>query len=154
MKQISSFHPFINRRNTQTLCAVVIATLVLTLGCGKKEAQPSQTSSTATSADNTGPLRLILKISPDHPSMTKPITFSLHITDEQGQPVSDAQVNGGLTMKLMDMGVTKLTFVPKGNGDYEASVKGLDMSGPWNLAVDATQGGKHVKKDLDVTVFD
>lgn len=86
--------------------------------------------------------------------MTKAITFSLHIVDEQGQPVSDAQVKGSLTMKLMDMGETKLAFTPKGNGDYEASAKSLDMSGPYSLAVDATEGSKHVKKNLDVTVFD
>jgi hypothetical protein len=149
-----SFVPLIKRNILAPFfCGLLAATLVLMLACGKKESQPSQTSSASTS-DAAGPLRIGLKISPEHPSMTKPITFSLHVTDEQGQPVSDAQVNGGLTMKLMDMGATKLAFVPKGNGNYEASVKSVDMSGPWNLAVDATQGGKHVKKDLDVTVFD
>jgi len=45
-----------------------------------------------------------LKISPDHPSMTKPMTLQLHIADEHGQPVNDAQVSGSLTMKVMDMG--------------------------------------------------
>ena len=64
-----------------------------------------------------------LKISPDHPSMTKPITFTIHLADERGQPVNDAQVSGALTMKVMDMGTTQLKFSPKGNGDYEASMK-------------------------------
>ncbi len=86
------------------------------------------------------PLQMTLKIAPDHPSMTKPMTFTLHITDDHGQPVNDATVNGALTMKLMDMGTTKLAFSPKGNGDYEASMKGADMSGPWNLAIDVAQG--------------
>lgn len=100
------------------------------------------------------PLQMTLKIAPDHPSMTKPMTFTLHLTDDHGQPVNDATVNGALTMKLMDMGTTKLAFSPKGNGDYEALVKGVDMSGPWNLAIDVAQGSAHAKKDFDVTVGD
>ncbi len=97
---------------------------------------------------------MTLKIVPDHPSMTKPMTFTLHITYDHGQPVNDATVNGALTMKVMDMGTTKLAFSPKGNGDYEASVNGVDMSGPWNLAIDVAEGTTHVKKDFGVTVSD
>ena len=100
------------------------------------------------------PLQMTLRIVPDHPSMPKPMTFMLHLTDDHGQPVNDAAVNGALTMKLMDMGTTKLAFSPKGNGDYEASVKGVDMSGPWNLAIDVSQGGVHAKQDFEVTVSD
>jgi len=97
---------------------------------------------------------MTLNISPDHPSMTKPMTFTLHITDDHAQPVNDATVNAALTMKVMDMGTTKLTFSPRGNGDYEASVKGVDMSGPWNLAVDVAHAGADAKKDFDVTISD
>ena len=124
-------------------------------GCNRKTSEQPQSPRTAASpADATSPWRMELKISPDHPSMTKPMSFSVHISDEHGQPVNDAHVTGALTMKLMDMGATKLTFTPKGSGDYQASVKGADMSGPWNLAVDATQGGTQVKKDFEVTVGD
>lgn len=100
------------------------------------------------------PLQMTLKIAPDHPIMTKPMTLTLHITDDHGQPVNDATVNGALTMKLMDMGTTKVAFSPKGNGDYEASMKGVDMSGPWGLAIDVAQGTTHAKKDFDVTISD
>ena len=86
--------------------------------------------------------------------MTKSITFTVHAADPKGQPVNDANVAGDLTMKLMDMGTTKLTFTPKGNGDYEAQMKGVDMSGPWALAVDAKQGSTDVKQTFDVNVFD
>ena len=55
------------------------------------------------------PLQMTLKIAPDHPTMTKPMTSTLHITDDHGQPVNDATVNGALTMKLMDMG-----WLPRG----------------------------------------
>ncbi|MGB8887231.1 MAG: FixH family protein [Candidatus Korobacteraceae bacterium] len=108
----------------------------------------------ANSADSASPWRIELKISPDHPSMTKPMTFKLHIADERGQPVNDAQVSGALTMKVMDMGTTQVKFSSKGNGDYEASIKSMDMSGPWNLAVDIANGSVHAKKNFDVTVFD
>ena len=86
--------------------------------------------------------------------MVKPMTFTLHITDDQAQPINAAEVNGALTMKLMDMGTTQLKFAPKGNGDYEAAMKSMDMSGPWNLAVDASQGTVHAKKSFEFTVYD
>ena len=128
-----------------TLLAFMIALLALA-ACQKKQG----TGSVATA----GPWRLELKTIPDRPSMTKTMTFTLHITDDHGQPVSDATVHGALTMKLMDMGATAVNFAAKGNGDYEAPVKGVDMSGPWNLAVDVAQGAEHAKKDFDVTVGD
>lgn len=99
-------------------------------------------------------LHMNLTTTPDHPRMSQPITLQLHITDAQGQPVSDAQVNGTLTMKLMDMGTTQLKFSPKSNGDYEASLKGVDMSGPWNLAVSAAQGSTKTQQNFDVNIFD
>jgi len=86
--------------------------------------------------------------------MTKPITLRVHVANPQGQPVADAQVSGELTMKVMDMGTTKLNFAPTGNGEYEAQVKSLDMSGPWSLAVDAKQGSAEAKQTFDVNVFD
>jgi nitrogen fixation protein FixH len=137
------------------LCSAVAVSLALTLCCSKQAGeQPVAQSQAAASADSASPWRLELKISPDHPSMTKPMTFQIHLADERGQPVNDAQVSGALTMKVMDMGTTALKFSPKGNGDYEASTKGMDMSGPWNLAVDVANGSAHAKKNFDVTVFD
>jgi hypothetical protein len=139
------------------LYAAVAAGLALMLGCGKKAAEQaagSQAAASPSPVDSVGPFRLQLKISPDHPSMTKPVTFLLHVADERGQAVNGAQVSGSLTMKLMDMGATPLQFSPQGNGDYEASMKDLDMSGPWNLAVDVGNGTGHAKKNFDVTVFD
>ncbi len=144
-------------RHRILLYAVLAVSIVFMLGCGKKAAEPApQSSQTAasSSAESASAWHMALKIVPDHPSMTKPITFQLHIADQRGQPVNDAQVNGALTMKVMDMGTTALKFSPRGNGDYEASMKGVDMSGPWGLAVDAAQGSTHAKQSFDVTVFD
>jgi nitrogen fixation protein FixH len=108
----------------------------------------------ARSSSTAAPLRLDLTVSPEHASMTKPITFDVHVDDLKGHAVNDARVSGTLTMKLMDMGATQLTFEPKGSGNYQASVKGLDMSGPWDLTVSATHGGDNVKQSFDVTVGD
>jgi nitrogen fixation protein FixH len=145
----------VSHRRRVLFFAVVLISLAMIVGCSQKERPPQAQAGVASkSADNAGPWRLELKISPEHPSMTKPMALALHITDEHGQPVNDAKVNGSLSMKLMDMGVLAVKFDPKGSGDYEALMKSVDMSGPWNLAVEATQGGKHMKKNFDVNVFD
>ncbi len=95
-----------------------------------------------------------LKVSPDHPRMVKPLALKLHITDDHAQPVTGAEVNGALTMKDMGMGTTQVKFVPKGNGDYEAAMPSMDMSGLWSLAVDASQGPVHATKSFEFTVYD
>lgn len=86
--------------------------------------------------------------------MNKPMTFQVHVTDADGTPVSDADVNGALTMKLMDMGATQLKFTSKGNGNYQATVRSVDMSGPWSVAVNARHGGATAQQNFDVNVFD
>jgi hypothetical protein len=106
------------------------------------------------SACNKNSFRIDLTISPNPPRMIKPVTFTLHLTGANGQPVINAHVTGTLTMKSMDMGKTELRFTPKGNGDYEASTREMDMSGDWNLAVDAALGLSHTKKTFDFTVGD
>ena len=99
-------------------------------------------------------LHIDLAISPNPPRMIKPVTLTLRITDANGQAVTNADVTGTLTMKAMDMGKTELKFAPAGNGNYEASTKEMDMSGEWNLAVDAAQGAAHTRKVFDFTVGD
>lgn len=86
--------------------------------------------------------------------MIKPVSFTVHIVDGAGRTVDTAQVRGTLTMKVMDMGKNELQLQPKGNGDYEGTVKELDMSGPWELAVDAVQDGFHAQKAFEITIYD
>lgn len=122
------------------LISAFIFTLAQMPGCSKKAAGSA--------------LHLDLAVSPERPSMNKPMTFQVQVTGSDGHPVSDAEVNGALTMKLMDMGATQLKFAPKGNGAYEASVKSLDMSGPWSMAVNAKRGDASAKQSFDVNIFD
>jgi nitrogen fixation protein FixH len=137
-------------------CAIFAAILACTLSCSQNATAPEKQQQTAASpaSGEAGPWHMDLKVSPDHPRMVKPLTFTLHITDDHAQPVTGAEVNGALAMKEMDMGTTQVKFAPKGNGDYEAAMKSMDMSGPWNLAVDASQGPVHAKKSFAITVYD
>ncbi|HEY5174793.1 MAG TPA: FixH family protein [Terriglobales bacterium] len=136
-------------------CALLTVSLAFTLGCSQNASAPeAQQAASSPAPGDTSPWHMELKVSPEHPSMAKSMTFTLHITDEHAPPVNAAEVNGALTMKLMDMGTTQVKFTPKGNGDYEASMKSMDMSGAWNLSVDASQGPVHAKKSFEFTVYD
>jgi nitrogen fixation protein FixH len=128
--------------------------LAFALGCSQKTSAPEKQKATSATSSEAGPWHMELKISPDHPRMIRPLTFRLHITDEHAQPVNGAEVNGALTMKDMDMGATQIKFAPNGNGDYEASMKNMDMSGAWILVVNASQGPVHAKKSFEFTVYD
>jgi hypothetical protein len=134
-----------------------VAALLLSAACRKKEQpppKPKEDAPAASTADAPSPWHIELKIAPDHPSMTKPVTFIVHIVDGNGRPVDHAQVSGSLTTKMMDMGTTKVPLASKGNGDYEGSLKSMDMSGPWNQAVDASLGSFHALKDFQIVIYD
>ena len=130
----------------------VIAFAVVTFAAGCSQKTPP-TPATASDASTIG-WKLNLQVAPDHPRMVPPATYSVHITDTAGKPVENPQVTGSLNMTLMDMGKTTVKFEPKGNGDYEATVQSFDMSGPWELTVDAAQGALHARQVFPVTVFD
>lgn len=120
--------------------------------CRSKPAEaPSQPSSPVEAAS---PWHIELKLTPEKPRMVSPVTFTVHIADGNGRPVDNAKVTGALSMKLMDMGNTVVSFESKGNGRYEGTLKSLDMSGPWELAVDASQGGFHAQKKFEVIIYD
>jgi len=99
-------------------------------------------------------LKLELTVTPDDPRMVRPATFSVHITDSAGKPVENARATGSLNMVLTDMGKIEVHFDPKGNCDYEATVKSFDMSGPWELSVDTVQSTVRAHKVFQFTVLD
>jgi nitrogen fixation protein FixH len=139
--------------------ALPVFCLMLVLACNTKATAPEaqqqiQSSASSAANDAESPWKMDLNLSPPKPSMNKQMSFILHIVDKRGQPVTGAKVDGALTMKLMDMGIVQMKFAPKGNGDYEGTLKSLDMSGPWTIAVDASSGDTHVKKNFDVIIYD
>jgi nitrogen fixation protein FixH len=136
--------------------AVVVVILVAS-GCSKKSPPAlatEQPSSAATTDTLPSGWKLEMKVTPDHPRMVRPATFTVHITDSAGKPVENAQLTGSLNMTLMDMGKTAVKFEPKGSGNYQTTVPGFDMSGPWELTVYAAQGTLHAHTVFPVTVFD
>ncbi len=137
------------RRNF--LLVIFIAVLTITIGCNRKATNRAEASSEA-NASTTSPWNFALTIAPDHPRMVKPTTFTVHVTDASGKPADNLNLAGSLAMVAMNMGDTHVTFQGKGNGNYEASVKELDMSGPWTLTLDASQGTLHAQKSFDFVV--
>ena len=97
---------------------------------------------------------LALKVDPDHPRMVRPATFTIHIADGRGSAVDGVHVTGSLNMTLMNMGKTEVNFESKGHGDYAATLPSFDMSGPWELTVDASRGSITAHKVFPVTIFD
>jgi nitrogen fixation protein FixH len=136
--------------------AIVLVVILASTGCSRKGPAPAteQTPSAAASEASNSGWKLDLTVAPDHPRMVHPVTFAVHIADTGGKPVENAQLTGVLSMALMDMGKTAVKFGSKGNGDYEATVPSFDMSGPWELTVDASQGTLHSHQVFQLTVFD
>ncbi len=139
-------------------CLLLIsAQLVLvSAGCRAKPVSeaPSQPAVTSASKEPASPWKIDLQVMPDHPRMVKPVTFTVHIVDGAGKTVDNAQVKGTLTMKVMDMGKNEITLEPRGNGNYEGTLKEMDMSGPWDFAIDASQGGFHALKKFEVVIYE
>ena len=142
----TNFRPTGHLRN---FVLIALACAVLTITACSKKGPTAGVSTEAASA-----WTLALTVAPDHARMVRPATFSVHIADSSGKPVENAQLTASLNMTLMDMGRTELKFEPKGNGDYAAAVSSFDMSGPWELTVEAAQGPVHVHKTFQFTVFD
>jgi nitrogen fixation protein FixH len=129
--------------------ALVLVVLAVA-GCSRKNPVPP----TAPSDDAASGWTLVLTVAPDHPRMVRPATLLLRITDNSGKPIENARLTASLNITLMDMGKTELKFEPKDNGEYVAAVRSFDMSGPWELTVDAARGRMHAHKVFPVTVFD
>ena len=119
-------------------CALLLLGLAIMGGCSRPNA----------------PLAVELKLVPEHPRMVAPITFTVHVADVKGRPIDNAQVSGSLSMKTMDMGKNELSFQPKGDGNYEASRKEMDMSGPWDLNLEVSQGSPRTVKTFEIVIYE
>jgi YtkA-like len=124
------------------LVSIAVILAAFATGCSKHAPSP------------TAAWKLTLKVDPDHPRMVRPATFTVHIAASPGAAVDAARVTGSLNMTLMNMGKTEVYFEPQGHGDYAATLPSFDMSGPWELTVDASQGSITAHKVFPVTIFD
>jgi hypothetical protein len=136
------FDFLMNRHPFRALSTATILFLLAALATGCSKPAP------------TAAWTLALRVDPDHLRMVRPATFTVHIADGTGSAVDAVRVTGSLNMTLMNMGKTDVIFEPQGHGDYAANLKGFDMSGPWELTVDASQGAIKAHKVFQVTIFD
>jgi hypothetical protein len=122
--------------------------VILTIGC--KSTPPSHEA-------DTNPVEHALRVSvntaPPEPRMDKPFTVRTQLFDAAGGPVTGAKISGALSMKEMDHGKTEFEFTEKGHGVYEGISK-VEMSGEWNLHLNAEHGSDRLQQDIPITVGD
>lgn len=94
-------------------------------------------------------LNVTLAISPYPPTSFQNGTFDITLTDDQGQPVTDAEISLDLTMPGMWMPPSKPETQNVGNGEYEASAF-WTMRGLWRIEVIIERGGEKQSAFFDV----
>lgn len=138
------------------------AVLLLVAGAaGCKQSAAPQPQPAASAATNTVtplppapgmPFKMALELDAP-PRIVKATTFRLQLTDQSGKPVSGAQVQASLVMKLMDMGKNEFPLADKGNGVYEGGGT-FSMAGVWDVVVTVRAGGQSGEQRFEVTVGD
>lgn len=139
---------------------ILASTILLALaGCEKSEAPQPQVQPAAASSAVTPlppapgmPFQMALELDAP-PRIVKATTFRLRLTDLAGKPVSGAQVQASLVMKLMDMGKNEFPLADKGHGAYEGSGT-FSMAGVWNVVITAKGGNQAGEQKFEVTVKD
>lgn len=103
------------------------------------------------SSNATGGLQLALTVAPD-PPRPGPTTFTLQVQDQNGQPVSSAQVLWSMDMTNMRMGPQSGQMAILGAGQYQTRAD-FDMGGPWRINVEVRNAGQSLGSgsfDLDI----
>ena len=70
----------------------------------------------------------------EHPRINTAVDFIVVLQDDQGNPVSDANVYLDLDMPAMPMGITRPVALPEGAGRYWARTA-YTMEGLWEITV-------------------
>jgi nitrogen fixation protein FixH len=122
--------------------------VIFTIGC--KSTSPSQAAQSNTVEHA---LRVSVNTAPAEPRMDKPFTVRTQLFNASGGPVTGAKVFGALSMKEMDHGKIQFEFTEKGHGVYEGISK-VEMSGEWNLHLNAEHGNDRLQQDIPITVGD
>jgi hypothetical protein len=94
-------------------------------------------------------LNVALTLNPYPPVSMQPASFEVVLTDENGQPVSDAQVTLNLTMPSMWMPENKPEAAYVADGRYQADGR-FTMRGGWRIEVIITRGGEKLSAFFDV----
>lgn len=102
-----------------------------------------------TAVQKVGGLNVALTLNPYPPVSMQPAKFVVVLTDENGQPVSDAQVTLDLTMPSMPMPNNKPEAAYDADGRYQADGR-FTMRGGWRIEVIITRGGETLSAFFDV----
>jgi len=92
---------------------------------------------------------VMLSLSPYPPSASSTTNFDVKITDQSGQPVTDAVISLDLTMPSMYMPPNQVDLGASGNGIY-ASPGRFTMRGMWRIEVIIELGGQTRSVFFDV----
>lgn len=76
------------------------------------------------------PVRIQLSVDQTTPAAYMPTTLTLHLTDPDGLPIEQAQVDSSINMTNMDMGTLHSGVLSVGNGVYKTQLS-FSMTGPW-----------------------
>lgn len=144
----------------KVLAGAVLLVLIWAAGCKKSETPQPQAQPAAAAASTVTPLppapgmpfKMALELDAP-PRIVKATSFRLQLNDLAGKPVSGAQVEVSLVMKLMDMGKNEFPLAGKGDGRYEGSGT-FSMAGVWNVVVTAQSGGQTGEQKFEVKVGD
>jgi hypothetical protein len=102
-----------------------------------------------TAAQKVGNLNISLALAPYPPTGFSKSDFDVTLTDDKGQPVTDAKVSLDLAMPAMWMPTNTPTAQNIGNGRYHAT--GLfTMRGLWRIQVIVDRGGAKQSAFFDV----
>ncbi len=102
-----------------------------------------------TVAQKIGNLNVLLALAPYPPTGFSKSDFDVTLTDDKGQPVTDAKVSLNLTMPAMWMPTNTPSAQHVGNGRYHAT--GLfTMRGLWRIEVIIDRGGAKQSAFFDV----
>ena len=78
--------------------------------------------------------QLQLKTQPAVPPSGHDTTFTLHVSDAAGRPITGATAQVSLEMTFMDMGTNVVHLQDRGNGNY-TGVGQFTMPGDWDCHV-------------------
>ena len=102
-----------------------------------------------TATQKVGSLNVSLALSPYPPVGFQPANFNVTLTDDKGQPVTDAAITLDLTMPEMPMPSNQVEAKYSDSGLYQGGGR-FTMRGWWRVEVIIQQGGQKTSAFFDV----
>jgi len=94
----------------------------------------------AATTQTRSPIMMQVHLDPAHPEALEITTLELHLTNQEGMPIEQAQVVPSAWMTNMDMGMNRVSVMRLGQGNYRAQLQ-FSMAGPWEIRVEAQAPG-------------